>query len=545
MFCSLVNVATGQSRAGYVLSDEVAAAKMRGVRFPLQRLFEISDAPKHTAILKKETLLNPDNNAIQKLYREYPEGIAVELRTDDGKAVLLEMLKSNPLSSSPVMTYQDYTGQHLCSYERGAHYQGAINGNPKSIATLSVFSDGSVMAIFSNAEENYVLGKVADSSRLYILYNDNDFKVQIPGRCGVDDYSVYEKNEEENNKSTAIAAYECKKLRMYWEADYGLYKSKSSNITTVQNYMTGLFNNVQALYKNEKLTIVLNAVKVWTTNDGYDSTSSSGALTSFRNRWNSNGNNFDGDLAMLLARDNGGQGGIAYLDVLCQRTNAYAYGDVNGNYLSVPTYSWDVQMVTHEHGHNIGSKHTHWCGWMTGPGGTCGSIDDCTTKESATGCSNCIYEVKQNSQPATAWKGSIMSYCHLTGRGISLANGFDSLPGNKLRAEVGTKTCLQSVDSPKCWPSSVTIIKNGRQYVSLYPNPAHQNFSMKFFTEKAATITIKVADVVGKTTMLKTYAAKQGENDVTVDINGWTKGVYFVQIQSANEEYETVKLIVE
>jgi hypothetical protein len=102
-----------------------------------------------------------------------------------------------------------------------------------------------------------------------------------------------------------------------------------------------------------------------------------------------------------------------------------------------------------------------------------------------------------------------------------------------------------TADSCKTITGSVNNIANAPQYVSLYPNPAHQNFGMKFFTEKAATVTIKVVDVVGKTTMLKTYAAKQGENDVTVDINGWTKGVYFVQIQSANEEYETVKLIVE
>lgn len=527
------------------MSDEVASAKKRGVQFTEQRLFEIADAPKHTSILNKETLLRPNNNAILKLYNEYPEGITVEMRTDEGKTVVLEMLKSNPLSSAPVMTYYDNAGQHPCGYERGAHYQGAISGNPKSIATLSVFSNGDIMALFSNTDENYVLGKVADNSGLYVLYNDNDFKVQIPGKCGVDDYATYENNTEENNKSTAIAPYECKKVRMYWEADYELYTSKSKNITTVQNYLTGLFNNVQALYKNEKLNVVLNAVSVWTTNDGYDSTSSSGALNSFRSRWNGKGNNFDGDLAMLMALDNGGQGGVAYLDVLCQRTNAYAYGDVNGNFQNIPTYSWDVQMVTHEHGHNIGSKHTHWCGWMTGPGGTCGSIDDCTTKEAATGCSNCTYEIKQNSQPATAWKGSIMSYCHLVGRGISLANGFDSLPGNKLRTEVGSKTCLQNIDSPKCWPASIATTQYNRQYVSLYPNPAYQNFSMKFYAAKSSSITIKVTDVVGKTILVKTWIAKQGENDVTTNISGWTRGVYYVQIQSAYEEYDTVKLIVE
>ena len=93
---------------------------------------------------------------------------------------------------------------------------------------------------------------------------------------------------------------------------------------------------------------------IWTVDDGYADGNSGSALSDFTNKWNAKGASFDGDLAMLLAKDAGGLGGVAWVDVLCSNSTRYAYGDINGNYSAVPTYSWDGSMVTHEIGHNLG-----------------------------------------------------------------------------------------------------------------------------------------------------------------------------------------------
>ncbi len=623
--CCFNIVAKAQYEPGYVLLGEVENAKAHGQRFQPYNLFSIVNAPKHTNVLSKETLLMPDKDAISKLYNEYPKAISLTLNTEDGRSFVLDMMQSSPLAATPNMGYFDANGEHRCGYEKTVHYQGAIRGTAKSMAAISVFANGEVMALFAGGEGNYVLGKVEDNSGLYVFYNDKDFTVANNTKCGVDDYAAFTKNVQQKTGNKTTASYECNKVRLYWEADFALYRAKTSSVTNTQNYLLGMFNNVQALYRNERIAVELKSVRVWTIKDNYDSTSSSNALTDFRTKWNAKADTFDGDLAMLMTLDPGGLGGIAYLDVLCSRNYCYAYGDLTGTYQSIPTYSWDVEMPTHEIGHNFGSRHTHWCGWNTGAGGTCGSIDNCTTQESVTGCSTCPFSY-DNSQSPTAWKGTIMSYCHLVARGIDLANGFGPLPGDVLRTNTASNTCLQSIISAKLtqipicknkgsitltydtasigtrnfgaapynysWSNgaktqnltslstpgiySVTItdsngctngysitlttntadsckiitggvnsVASAPQYVSLYPNPAHQNFSMKFFTSKAEGVTIKVVDIVGKTTLVKPYAAKLGENDVTIDINGWTKGVYFVQIQSANEQYETVKLIVE
>jgi hypothetical protein len=153
---------------------------------------------------------------------------------------------------------------------------------------------------------------------------------------------------------------------------------------------------------------------------------------------------FGADAAHLLTRTtNNNLGGVAFVDVLCNPGMNYAFSDVNGlsTVPAVPTYSWDVEVVTHETGHNFGSKHTHWCGWMTGSGGSCGAIDNCYSIESSSSCSSCSSTTNYSTAPA-GWQGTVMSYCHLTSRGISLANGFGPLPGGAIRNNVSNNICL-------------------------------------------------------------------------------------------------------
>src|SRR5690606_19699258 len=103
-------------------------------------------------------------------------------------------------------------------------------------------------------------------------------------------------------------------------------------------------------------------------------------------------------------------------------------------------------------GHNLGSRHTHWCGWNTGAGGSCGSIDDCTTQQSGSGCSTCPSTFSNAQQ---GWEGTIMSYCHLVSRGVNLANGFGPLPGDKIRNEVNNQICLSSIISATLTPTDI------------------------------------------------------------------------------------------
>ena len=75
-----------------------------------------------------------------------------------------------------------------------------------------------------------------------------------------------------------------------------------------------------------------------------------------------------------------------------------------------------------------------------------------------------------------------MSYCHTVARGISLANGFGPLPGNKIRTEVAGASCLESIISAKL---TQTPICKGKGAITLTYNTAtigSKNFGAAPFT---------------------------------------------------------------
>ena len=619
----IISLFTAQAKAQDVksaLSKEIETAHAKGTDFKDFSLFSITTGEKHD-VLNDETLLLPIERKVLELYETRPEAISLTIDAANGRKYRLDMLRSNPFSDNPDIRYTDANGSHPFTADMGIHYQGAVAGSGKSLAALSVFSNGETMILFANEEGNFVVGKLEDASNTYILYNDRDFTVTPPTSCGTKEGDVaLPDNDDQNGGDKTTAAFSCKKVRLYWEADYNLYVSKQSSTVFTQIYVTGLFNQVQTMYKNEQIAVELKSVNIWTTPDGYDSTDSHGALNDFTNAWNFKGNNFDGDLAMLLARDAGGNGGVAFLNALCNKNIAYAYGDVIGGFLSVPTYSWDVSMVTHEIGHNLGSNHTHWCGWNTGAGGSCGSIDNCVTQEWGSGCNTCP-STFSNSLPS--WRGTVMSYCHLSSRGVDLANGFGPLPGNRIRAVVNNSLCLTSIISaslvakPICknqgaidlvfdsvavgpnhfganphtftWSNGantqnitvstegdysviitdsngcsamveVTVTKNNadsckstsiedtytqNQYVSIYPNPAHNNVHVKFFSNTAETAEVRLTDITGKAVLNQHIKTTNGENNLVLNLSGITPGMYFINLTSTGIQYQRQKLVVQ
>ena len=453
--CALTAHAQEDGVKGDALSSKIAAAQASGLPFRPVTLFTSAGGKKHTDLLEKETLLRPIAAQVSALYAARSKAVSLSLRTDEGQEYTLQLLQSQPLSANANMGVIDAAGRRrTTAADNGLHYQGSLAGDPHSIAAMSVFANGDVMILFANSEGNFVVGRVEDGSGAYIFYNDKAFRSRPEMPCGTKETVAKPHSGPAGKGATAL---ECRKVQIYWECAYKVYQNKVT-LTATRNYLTGLFNQIQALYANDHIAIELKTLYIWTVQDDYPTSGSSPALDKFKKFWNGLNNGFDGDLAHLITRDNsgngGGNGGLAYLDVLCSKEYGYGYSDIYGVYQTIPTYSWDVEVISHETGHNLGSPHTHSCSWNTGTGGACGAIDNCYAVEAVTGCSTCS-STYMNSAPTTAWKGTIMSYCHLVARGISLANGFGPLPSALIRNNVSTNTCLASIINAQLTPTSI------------------------------------------------------------------------------------------
>ena len=311
------------------------------------------------------------------------------------------------------------------------HYQGKVEGQEKSLVALSLFQN-EVMGVVCIGNKTYDIGKFESSDR-YVLVDANEVSRKIPFSCEAAEDSPL------NMQSTQglPPSWNCIRLfRMYFECDFDMYTKRQSNVSNVVNFVTGMYNVVNTIFANESLISQISEVFVWTTADPFaTNTSSNSYLSAFRNTRTV----YNGNLAHLLSTRNTNFGGIAFLPGLCSSFNSYAYSNINNSYNNFPSYSWTVNVVTHEIGHNLGSPHTHSCTW---PGG---AIDNCYTTEG--GCAT---------GPAPVGGGTIMSYCHLTSNGVNFNNGFGPLPGNLIRSNVSNSACLTIDASSSSIPLSCT-----------------------------------------------------------------------------------------
>ncbi len=306
------------------------------------------------------------------------------------------------------------------------HYRGSLKNDPHSVAAFS-FSAESVAGMIHYEEGNLVIGKLEDGSGQHILYNDKDLIKKTPFTCNTDtniplDAGTYFKGQSSGDNLTS------KCVNWYWETDFDIFSSKGS-VANVNTFMQGIFNQVAVLYANDGISISLQTLFVWTESDPYTGPSTSDYLSQFGN----NRTSFAGDLATLIGFQ--GNGGVAWINGLCSFQNRYkmAYAGINNGYSTVPTYSWTVEVITHEQGHSLGSRHTHDCVWN----GNNTKIDGCGDAAGYPSGSCAVV-------PVPAGGGTIMSYCHLTGAGIKFNLGFGPQPTALIINNINNASCLNN-----------------------------------------------------------------------------------------------------
>ncbi|MCB0646280.1 MAG: hypothetical protein KDC49_06435 [Saprospiraceae bacterium] len=307
--------------------------------------------------------------------------------------------------------------------------------------------ENSMVSLVVNHQQMYLsvyddegVFELSPSDNYHQAYFTQDYEAGRSFACKADQLRSYGENllnsaNQNNNRSVNSSCVE-----IYFEIDNTSYNENGSNTTSVTSWFVNLFNQVALQYQRIDIPLKVSGLKIYTQPDPYRTkTTSETALYAFRDSMNKQG--FPGQLAHLLI-GRGIGGGIAYLNGLCNSYTSYAVsGNMNSGVVGYPSYSWNVNVIAHELGHNFGSPHTHDCAWN----GNNTAIDGCATSPGS--CPN-------GPVPSSAEGGTIMSYCHLNGTGIKPINGFGPQPAELIYSRYLLATCNAGNDCSELPPTN-------------------------------------------------------------------------------------------
>lgn len=384
-----------------------------------------ADASRKLQTVRDAQFLSLDKETLAEIMHERKSMIEVQLPYHE-KMIRIKLFPFDPKADE----FSVSSPSGILEHEDMIHFRGIIAGDHQSVVALSLGRD-EVTGIISSADMgNLILAQLPTDPRFHILYEETNLKAESKFICDAILPPGYQIKEIRSSSSRSNQSPAC--VTVFFETSFNVLQKFDGNLDKTINYITGLFNQVSAIYANEEITLLLSDLYIWTIPDPYNHDNTAAALESFTNAPLKGYAN----LRYLLDMSDSSSGGRAYVDVLCDKTFNVGYCNIVATYETVPTYSWSVNILAHEVGHGLGSFHTQDCVWGEGK---CAAIDGCADPNPEVGCGSC-------SPAPIPDRGTIMSYCHLQ-KGIDFSLGLGMEPGALMRSRVAGAECLSNCDA--------------------------------------------------------------------------------------------------
>lgn len=371
-----------------------------------------------------------DERVLRDLVAQNHASIAVRLQDPQGATRTLLLSRSEIYG--PNFKVTDETGR-VHAVKLGQHFRGAVLEENGSTVAASFF-DGELSIIGWGPNGTWQVGERRLEGGLsdgyWHVHNDDVTAAWPKGCAGAIEAGGSIVKGDGGDRTQAGS---CPVVTFYFEADYQTYQDRNNSVESANALISTIFNAVATFYDREEVNVRLEEVMVWTTTDPYRQFNTSGPILQRFSQRDPLRSRQNIDFGHLYSTRSIGAGGVAFLNQVCGPTSLrIAYSNGATEVADLPLYSWTLNVVAHEMGHNLGSPHTHSCTWPGGP------IDGCYPVEG-----NC----DQPAVPARPFRGTVMSYCHLVSDlGVDLNQGFGVLPGALIRDNLLTSNCLRLED---------------------------------------------------------------------------------------------------
>jgi hypothetical protein len=263
-----------------------------------------------------------------------------------------------------------------------ATYRGTVEGVPGSVVSGSLI-DGQLSALVRIARGLPVYGvqpagataavAVHAGRSLHAVYSSDD-RLLLDAGCGTDTSGPFVPEAPASGPGDSGDAGE-KVCEIACDADVEFYVKNQSSVTSTQNDIENVLNNVEAIYQADvgilytTTTILVRTVE----SDPYSSTTPSTLLNQFSGHWNGSQGAIPRDVAHLFTGKSlsGSVIGIAQLNVICNKSAAYGLSESKwtGSML------YRAALTAHEVGHNWAAQH---CDGMGDCSIMCSGLGGCT-----------------------------------------------------------------------------------------------------------------------------------------------------------------------
>ncbi len=355
----------------------------------------------------------------------------------------LELRRFEPFAPGARVEAVDGQGVRAVKLPDHVYFTGAVRGEPDSRVLLIAARDH-VRGFVAAHGTVYPFGPDRGGRhRSYALRDVDPSAYPRPGEFCANDLHRDQVDSLVVNRSARVAAglelppiaYTSSGLVQAdaaIETDHELWARFGSDAQTL-DYLASLAAATSAIDERDvSVRLRFSYIRLWpTASDPWSATATDQQLAEVRNYWTNPANNMDaiaGPHALVhFISGKAVQGGIAYIGSVCDPRYFFGVSQVYGHFdLSDPTQIWDVLVVTHEIGHNLGTPHTH-----------CYSppVDECYDQEA-----NCY------AGPVVCSRGTIMSYCHLNCGGLpDIDLVFGAVVSAEIRSALATASCLAPV----------------------------------------------------------------------------------------------------
>jgi cysteine-rich repeat protein len=402
------------------------------------------DGPPRPGALPSERSLVVDGGTLAGLRTKTSAAIDAFPLGGDGD-VSLDLVRFDPFAGTRAVEVTA-DGEHGVPLPARSYFRGTVRGDASSLVLLVAGADD-VRGFVVHAGMTYPFGRDASGvHRVYALRDVDPAKHPGPREfCGNDLHpdailaGPAPKAFTSGLPQPPIGPSTILEVEAAIETDNEL-KAKFGNSTPATlAYLTDLLAAANVIYERDlKVRLKFTYVRIWATPDPWSSSDTIGQLTELGNYWNNPANHMNSlagahDVVHLISGKGNPDGGVAYLNAACVPTLDYGVSQVIGGFdVDDPDGIWDVLVVTHEIGHNLGSVHTH----CYDP-----PVDHCFNGEG--GC----WSGAESLPPGG---GTIMSYCHLLAPGLSNVNLlFGATVSATIRSFVtsGSASCLSVATS--------------------------------------------------------------------------------------------------